>query len=165
MASLLAIQGEILAIRRHLEMREEIDPATLESWLIAADEALETKVDSYCSLIREFIAMAAARREESSRLAGLAKIDDNKAARLKAVLREVLIRLGISSMSTPRHAVRVQKAGGKQSVTLTAEAPSEYLQTTTTVAPDLERIRAELESGAVLDFAALAPRSMVLVIR
>lgn len=169
MPSIFDLQDELLHLRHVLEMEQdgEIDPA-LADWLTAKEGELEAKVESYCSVIGEFEALAEARKAEAKRVAELAASDCRKAERMRSVLKEVFGKLGIQRMETTRYRLRLQNAGGKLRVTLDPfeKVPDEFTRTVpATTEPDMERIRRALESGESLTFATLLPRAQVLIIK
>jgi len=168
MPSIFDLQDELLHLRHVLEMEDdgEINP-TLEAWLTAKEDELQTKVEAYCSIIGEMEAMAEARKAEAKRIADLGAADARKAQRMRDVLREVFGRLNILRMETTRYKLRLQNAGGKQRIVVDPfePMPEQYQKTTVTVEPDLDSIRKALDAGEVLSFATLAPRGQILVIK
>ena len=166
MTSLFELGEEMMAVRHLLEKQEdgEIDPA-LADWLDAKGEELERKVEGYCGVIYEFQAMAEARVRESERLADMASADQKKAARMRAVLLDVLKKLGIDKVRTVRHEVRIQNAGGRQSMDVDyfEHIPDRFQMTE--VKPNREAIRRALEAGESLPFAKLLPRQQIIVIK
>jgi hypothetical protein len=133
--------------------------------LTAKEGELQTKVEGYCAVIGEFEAMAEARKAEAKRIADLGATDARKAQRMRDVLREVFQRLDISRMETTRYKLRLQTAGGKQRVTVDPfeTVPESFCKTIVEI--DLDRVRQALEAGESLPFAALVPRSQVLIIK
>lgn len=117
MPTLFQIADEISALHDLLtelggELPDAEAEAAIDQWLAETDAALETKVDGYCGLIREFEARSEAREIEAKRLMALAGADGNQAKRLKARLKDFFESHGIAKMETPRFRVSVQVNGG-----------------------------------------------------
>ena len=166
MPSLFDLGQELLHLRHVLEMENdgEIDPA-LEAWLCSTEGALEEKVERYCGVIGELEGVAEARAKEADRVKQLASFDAAKAKRMRVVLLTTLQKLGIERMETLRYKLRLQRAGGKQSLAVDPfeSVPPEY--TKTIVETDMDKVRRTLESGQELPFAKLLPRNTILVIK
>ena len=129
-----------------------------ESEVLAAIEAYfgdllndrDKKIDSYCYLIDEYLAKAAARKAEAARIAALAKTDENNAAKLKARLKIYFEANEITKMETKLHKLSIVGNGGVQALTLHPDVtenpeailPKEFQKVTVT--PNADAIRAEL---------------------
>jgi hypothetical protein len=152
-----------------LALDSDSDPSTLQQImddLVTNKEGFNQKVESYAGYIGELQSVADARSAESRRIGELAKTTANKAQRLKEALRDALVRVGLKKMSTTRYEIRIQKAGGKAPLVIDESRVSEEWTTTRTITEiNKDLIRAALEGGEVLDFAELAERSNVMVIR
>ena len=168
MSSLFALSTNLVGIEALLES-DNLDPAQLEELtlsLVETEEGFEEKVESYCGIIGELEALAEARHREAVRLATLTSETQNKAIRLRNALKDALLRTNRNKVQTTRYNVRVQKAGGKQPMLLHTDAvPGEWTVSEVVVRPDKTRIREALEAGEVLEFAELAERGTLLVIR
>jgi hypothetical protein len=140
--------------------------AAVDAWLRETDTAMREKLDAYAALMREIESRAVARKEEVRRLAALAKSDDAAAERLKARLLWFFQDQGLERLETERFRFTVARNGGKAPVQVYCdpeELPEPYR--VVSVRPDLEAIRARLEAGETLEFAALGERGVNLRIR
>lgn len=131
----------------------------IDAWLAESEGALKEKLDSYGALIREFEERGKARKAEADRLNALASVDTNAAKRLKDRLRWFFEARGIDKVESPRFRFTLANNGGKApvDVLLPAEALPEWCQRIS-VSADVEAIRAKLEAGEALEFAALRER-------
>lgn len=167
MSSLFELSSNVAALE--LALDNDGDPSTLQQImddLVTNKEGFNQKVESYAGYIGELQSVADARSAESRRIGELAKAAANKAQRLKEALRDALIRVGLKKMSTTRYEIRIQKAGGKAPLVIDESRVSAEWTTTRTITEiNKDLIRAALEGGEVLDFAELAERSNVMVIR
>ena len=167
MSSLFELSSNVAALE--LALDNDGDPSTLQQImddLVANKEGFNQKVESYAGYIGELQSVADARSAESRRIGELAKATANKAQRLKEALRDALVRVGLKKMSTTRYEIRIQKAGGKAPLVIDESRVSEEWTTTRTITEiNKDLIRAALEGGEVLDFAELAERCNVMVIR
>src|SRR5262249_17841636 len=115
--TLFQIADEISALHDLLtdcggELPDAESEAAIDEWLAETNAALETKVDSYCGLIREFEARSEAREIEAKRLMASAGADGNQAKRLKDRLKAFFEICGIKKLETPRFRVSIQANGG-----------------------------------------------------
>lgn len=105
------IADELIAIETVLyDNGGELTPE-LEARLEAFEGALENKIDRICSVISNNAAAAKAAKEESERLAKLAKSREGVASSLKRYLQSVLTQLDKQKVETGRFRVRIQKNG------------------------------------------------------
>lgn len=142
--------------------------AAIDQWLQETGEAVKDKLDRYAALLRELSARAAARAEESARLAALAAVDENNAARLKARVLAFLQERGVDRVETARFRLTVCANGGRAPLRLLvppSDIPSAWTEQVVSLRPRTEAIRAELEAGILLPFATLEPRGFHLRVR
>lgn len=142
----------------------------IDSWLEEARDALTGKLDNYVSLIRQFEARADWRKKEAARLRERAEIDQSAADRLKARLKWFFEKHALERFDTPRFGISLAKNGGKTPIVYApvvesspASLPEEFHKRTITA--DKEAIRAALERGEQLEFAALGERGRSIRIR
>lgn len=162
MPTLLEIASEFAALDALLiENGGDLsDPAVdqaVSAWMAELQSDLDGKVDAYAAYIRELQLRAAARREESERIAKAAKTNENTVSWLKERLKTTLAALNIQKAGHIRTA-SICGNGGKPPLVIDegAEIPSAYLRIVTS--PDVELIRKSIESGECLPFARLAER-------
>lgn len=170
MATLWELEGDLAALEALLQEDASVDEAgqvnaQLDAWLTETEGAFASKVESYVGLMESLNALADARKAEALRVQELERQARNKADRLKAVLREVMLRLGRDKVESTRYKVRLQKAGGALPLVIDefVEIPEQFLAVVKS--PDRVAIRAALESGKNLPFAALGERGTILVIK
>lgn len=99
--------------------------ADVQDTLDALELELEEKVENIAKVVKNYEAMAAARKAEAKRLKEAAEKDEAKADRLKEYLRFYLQRLGKKKVETNIFTVRLQK--GRESIVVDEEKlPDEY---------------------------------------
>jgi hypothetical protein len=173
--SLFEISEELLAldnVLESLEGKDEDQVAEILKWFeqLATDtlEARDRKLDNYAAFIADLEARAAIRKEEAKRLQQLAKIDENKAKRLREKLKVFFEQQNYTKLETPRYKFSLASSGGKIPLMFDdsyspSDLPAQF--TKSTIEPDMDAIRAALESGETLPFASLGERSKQLRIR
>lgn len=115
--SLFQISDDIQALDDLLlELEGEVTDgeieAVIDAWLAENKQALESKVDAYCWLIREREALANARTQEAQRLSDLAQADTNRVARLRGRLKVFFDLQGITKLETSSHKLTIANNGG-----------------------------------------------------
>jgi hypothetical protein len=142
--------------------------AAVAAWESELETNLSAKVDGYARLIADMEARAEARKAEASRISDLAKADQKAADALRERLRFVFDAKGIPPVQTANFRVGLAKKGGKAPMDLRVgvdELPSWAVRSETVLSPDKDAIRARLEAGEVLSFAALMERGNYISIR
>jgi hypothetical protein len=164
MSTLYDLHGELLALGALLaevggDVTDADAEAAIDAWFAEVHDARDEKLDAYGALIREFQARSNARKDEADRLAGLARVDENAAKRLKARLQWFLDEHGLRRVETARFRFVVAQNGGKAPVHVALAPdllPAPYRRVHYTA--DLDAIRAALEAGESLEFARLEER-------
>ena len=131
----------------------------LQDALTAHKDALGEKLEKYVHVIRNYEALAEARKAEAARLADGAKVAENKAKRLKEAILNAYDALGLEKVQAGVFTVTATQNGGATPVEVLADAsdlPDEFR--TVKYAPNNAAIREALEAGQELEFAKLAPR-------
>jgi hypothetical protein len=154
--------------------------AVLEEWFREIETNQAAKLDNYISLIRVWEMEAAKQKEEAERFALAACARSNRVGRLKSRMLDYLELTQQKAITTERgRTVAAQNNGGVLPMILSAwvdelagnselmakfaEQYPKFVKTTVTV--DTAAIRAELDKGATLSFAALGKRGKHLRIR
>lgn len=157
--SLPSIYDLTRAFHALVEEQEALEGSTDEARvraLWAKWEQLELtiveKVDGTLALRAEVEARAKARRAAAERLMALAKADEKLAERLEKLVLMGMEEVQLSSVETPRFRAFVTANGGKIPVVREPSSklddlPEDLVKTTITKAPDIDRIRDELELG------------------
>lgn len=154
MSTLFELSDEILNVEQMLESLDgenEDMVAVIDEYLAGIRGDLNQKLDNYAAFIRELEARSAARKDEADRLASRAKVDYNKAVRLKDCLRWYFLTHDVKSIETPRFRLTLAANGGKLPILLTLpveELPSQYVIETVSHKANTDAIRAALEGGA-----------------
>jgi hypothetical protein len=164
MTSLFQIEGNLVALRGLIEASNEtgeIDPE-LCNWLENSEGEFNLKVESYCGVIGELLAVAEARKSEVARLTVLQRLAEKRAKSLKDSLKRTFHVLGVIDVETTRYRVRVRKAGGMLPLIIEGDVPEGYQQAV--MQNNTAAIRDALIAGCQLGFARLGERSDVLVI-
>lgn len=180
MSTLFEIGAQHRALVAQLEnLLEELngditDPeiaSLIDEWFTGNDEALKEKLDGYCAIIGEQKAIAAARLEESKRIAGLASQNTALATKLEERLKYFFETEGIGKVETARYKVSVVSNGGKCSLVMTEglqpdALPPRLLRLAPAVLEfNKEAIRAALEAGQKVEGFSIAPRGTRLAIK
>lgn len=168
MRSLFNITEDMLALERILhEAGGDIsDPdveAAVNGWFDELQGDLETKVENYCSLIRDIDIRAANRKREEERIRGLRQVDENMVKSLKSRMQQALDFIGVKRVNTDLFRVTVANNGGKKPLVLDESGiPPEYITVRQIEEPNKDLIRQQLEKGTDLPFAALKERGRSL---
>lgn len=170
--TLYDISDEILRLDECLnnvsEDDDEGEEAILKGYISTLRNDLSNKLDNYAAYIKELETRSDLRKDEAKRILQRSKIDADRAERLKAVLKWFFQTSGMSSYETPRYRVSLCNNGGKLPVEVLVpiqELPVEYVREITTIQPDMEKLRQDLESGIVLDVARLGERGSSIRIK
>lgn len=160
MPSMYAMNESLLSALQTLADNGGILTPELES-ILAFDEAnFEQKAESYCHVIADLKGKIAGAEMELERLTQLHAAYTAQAKDLKTRLRDaVALRGGKAQAGT--FALRVQQNGGKTPVKLDDSLNPESLPDDLRVvkfSPNVDAIRAKLEAGESLPFAALGER-------
>ena len=171
--------------RRVIEIREDMDalydvlleienPEVLESDEVQEvfeslrkelDTEFASKMDSIAAMITNLQAMAKVRKDEASRLARLAEIDENKAKYVKEWVKQTLQSMDVPKLKTDRYNITVANNGGKQPLEITGDVPPDYLTVTQVSEVNKDLIRHRLDSGDDLGFARYLDRGTHLRIK
>jgi uncharacterized membrane protein YheB (UPF0754 family) len=173
--SLYEITSDLMALEDLLlevggDVSEDAAQQAIDQWLESLGEERDKKLNGYCWLIREMESRAETRKAEAARLSALAQSDLNAAKRLKDRMKMFMELTGAAKIETEHFKIGVQDNGGKRAVELMPEfaanpesLPEQFQRWT--VAPDIDLIRQEMETGSQLPFATLAPRGTHVRIR
>ena len=146
------------------EISEEMD-ARLNEIL----DSREDKVDGYIAVIRSQIALAEGFKKEASWFTAKQKSRENVASRLKERLYESMQARNETELKGVLGRVAIEGNGGKIPIVLKVK-PEDLppLYQSFVITANLDRIRADIESGApelVHDYAELGMRGTHLAIR
>jgi hypothetical protein len=131
----------------------------IDEWLRGNESALQTKVDGYCALIREYSARANARKEEMKRLRALVESDENRAKRMKERLLRFFEDRDIQKLETSRFRVSAHSNGGLPPLIINEDTnPHEISDQFQRVEIDENAVREALNLGVELDFACYGAR-------
>lgn len=172
--TLIAITDGIRALEARLdamlaETDGEVTPAiskAIDEDLADLEQCLEEKADNYAALIRELEGRGKFQIEHGRAVQANGQAKVSLAARLKERLKFHLEAIGRTKVSTDRFTINVQKNGGKQAIDVhvpAAELPEPFR--VTEYRANEEVIRAALEEGEKLSFAALQARGSHLRIK
>lgn len=123
---------------------------------------INAKVDSICSLIREYGARAEAQKEEAKRLNDRAKVAENKVKRLKDWLVYCMDNAGYKSLKTGIFEASLREAS-QQSIEITGDVPDPYLIVKKEI--DKTAIKDAIKAGVIIDFARLLPKTKYVAIK
>lgn len=142
---------------------EDIDEQMIFDTLESIDGEIEDKADGYAKIIKELETKRDARKAEAKRLTDNVALFDNKIKRLKQNLFNAMKATGKTNFTTNLFTFRIQRNGGKRTLTIDGEVPEEY--TKTVIENDTDKIRQALESGEKLPFAHLEAQGESLRIK
>ena len=171
MSSLFEIAEDALALS---DLVDELDgditgqEEAVAAFFAEGEDAIAKKVEGYCQLIDDATAKAKARKEQSARIAALAKTDENKAKFLKARLKEAFELLQITKLETATHKLSIAKNGGKLSVIVDDESAVLEQYGSCVVILDGEakdNLRADLADGVEVKGARFGERGTSLRIK
>lgn len=166
--SLFNITEDLLALERILfETGGDItDPAVSEvvdQWFDELQGDLNSKVENYCSLIKDIEIRASNRKREEERIRRLRQVDENIVKSLKTRMQQALDVLQIPRVNTGLFRVTVANNGGKQPMVLDeTNVPAEYMATRIVTEVNKDLVRSHLEAGDDLPFAQLKERGRSL---
>lgn len=159
-ATLYELTDELLALDALLEETEGELTEELEQWMDEYGAKTREKVDRVCAYHADLLARAAAKKAEAKTLAEKARIEENKAERVKRLLDVAMTRLGTRQLDGNLYTVRRQKVGGKRKLTVLAADVSAFPKRFVIQPPppppvvDTEALRAFLEECAATDALA-----------
>lgn len=161
-APLYEISNELLELEDLLEENEGVIEGALER-IFDVEEARDEKVDGYCALIQTLESRAKVRRGEARRLTELARVDENKASRLKSFLLHIFQRHDWKRVDGPRFRATRCRNGGKQPLSVDTNVdldaiPERFVDVEVVRRINSDAIREALEAGEELDFAELGER-------
>lgn len=167
--TLFDLSNEILQLDDLLDTLDGDDAAqmgALDEYLNSLESNLETKLDNYAGFISELEARSAARKEEAERLAQRAKVDANKAGRLKESLKTFLIH-GYKSMETNRFRLTLAANGGKLPLMIASveDLPEVYVEQVVTLKALTDAIRNDIEAGIEVPGCMLGERGSSMRIK
>ena len=137
----------------------------INQWFAQLETERDSKLDGYAALIAEMLARSEIRKAEAHRMMDLAAADERKAQLLKERLKWFFETHNLKTIETPRYRISIAKNGGKAPLVLKPELLSNQLPERfqkVSVEPNKTAIRAALEAGENLDFAALGERGSSL---
>ena len=162
MSTLYELAGEfqqLLDMIQNGEYTEEELADTMEG----LDGEIEIKADGYAKVIKEIEGNVSTIKAEIDRLSGKKSALDNSIKSLKQSLEMAMRTTGKVKFKTDLFSFNIAKNGGKQSLDIHDEVPSEYCKTE--IKPDNDLIRKALENGEQLPFAILQERGESLRIK
>jgi hypothetical protein len=171
--TLFELSDEILQLDEVLNQIPDEDvenqEAVLKGYMTTLNEDLSSKLESYCRYILELESRSDFRKNESKRVMVRSKVDENRANRLKEILKWYFRVHGLTSFETPLHRVSLCGNGGKLPMEILVpieELPSEYVRQEFNLVVDTEHLRTDLEAGVVeIDGVRLGERGQSIRIK
>ena len=174
MATLFDLTGEALALQRQINESAELlfsdDPdeaaqATAELKALICSETdnrkeIERKADSWCWVINQLQATAAARAAHAQRLKGLAAVAEHQADLLADRLFAALAKIDpdATRWELPEHKITSRRSQAVEVSVDVMRLPTEYTTSRTTISPDKTALAAALKGGAQIEGVALVER-------
>ena len=167
--TLFQINEEILglnALLDEVEGDDEQQKSILENYATTLQDDLERKLDNICAFASELDARALARKQEAERLLQRSKVDSNKSARLKEMLKWFFASHEMKNFETTRYRITLAINGGKLPLLVDPDQLlEEFLNQVITYVPDTDRIRGLLEAGQEVPGAMLGERGCSIRIK
>lgn len=167
MSRLYEIVGDLLTLQEMLEDNLEDDQCLLDT-LEGVQGECETKLESYCKVIKNLEADIDALKVEVDRLTGKRKILENNIDRLKKAMFDSMKATGITKVKGQLFNLSIQKNGGKVPVIIAEGTTTDHLPDNLVIVtekPNLEAIRELLEADKVVEGFTLGQRGESLRIR
>lgn len=163
MRALYEISEDLRLLEDTLLVAEDEEAAEmLASWADELRNEQEAKVEGVIRMLREAAARAEARRAEAQRFTALAQRDERLVDRLKKLVLEDMESLALRRLETPSFRLSRCRNGGLVPIRFDPHAePADVDERWQRLPPpewDTEAIRAALEAGEELEFAALGER-------
>lgn len=133
--------------------QDDVDEQMILDTLESINCEIEDKADNYAYIITDLQNSINSCKNEEDRLSRRRKIFENRVRNLKNNLMQVMKNIGKTNIKTDLHTFRIQKNGGKRTLTIDGDVPEEY--TKTIIENDTDKIRQALEEGKELSFAHL----------
>lgn len=166
--NLYDLDAEVVALEAQIAAAEgEAADELIDAYLKAGGD-LRQKLEGYGRLRAEALARAKARKEESRRLADLAKSDEAIVSRLEARLKRYMEDKGVTEIQANSFKFSVVGVGGKQAVVLDVapeKMPYYLRRRVVTYEADKEQIHAFLSAGKRMKWAHLEPKATRLSVR
>ncbi|HKQ90869.1 MAG TPA: siphovirus Gp157 family protein [Blastocatellia bacterium] len=117
---LFDLSEEILSLEALLDNEELTDgqrQELVDAWLETQGD-VTAKLDNYAALIESLKVYAEQRKFQAERMRALARVDENKAERLRELLKIYFRRHELTKFKTPRFTIGLQANGGKRALTV-----------------------------------------------
>ena len=152
--TLFDLSDELLQLDEALSEISEADTeafeTVLQEYMNTLQDDLSNKLNGYCKYISELENRAEIRKNEAKRLLARSKVDENLENRLKEALKWFFRMHNLSKYETQLYRVSLCGNGGKLPIEILVpieDLPAEYIYQDFTYVVDMERLRADLESG------------------
>ena len=159
MSTLYQITNEYLEL---LDLADEDDQAFLDT-LESITGELQDKAESYAVVISEINAGIEKFNTEIERLTARRDCMKKAVHGMKERIKNAMAAMDMKEIKSDHYTFKIQTNGGKLPITILGEVPDNYKRVV--YEDDIEKIRADLESGKVLNFAELGVRGKHLRIK
>lgn len=139
-------------------MTEEPDDEVINDTLEAKLGEIEVKSEGYVSIINQLEMEEKACEEQEALWKHRKEVRRNAQKRLKERLVAVLSSMGVKEVKAGNTTICLRNNGGKLPLIINGDVPAEYLKTKIIEEKDGDKIRAALDKGIKLDFAAYGER-------
>lgn len=166
MSTLYELTGDYETLL-HMLFDEEEDEQCILDTLEGIEGEIEAKADGYAKVIRNMELSVAGIRDEQDRLQRRRKMIEGNISRLKKHLFDAMKFTGKTKFKTDLFSFSIAKNGGKQPLEVFTDDPDSVPEAFQKHVTEInkEAVRAALEKGEKLDFAALKERGESLRIR
>ena len=157
MSSLYELTEELVALDKLLaelggDVSEGTEGQTLEKWASEFDWKMKTKVDGYGALYKNMEADANEIKAEIKRLSDRKRAIENRGARLLALAKFSMERLGTRKLEGVKFTIAIQKNGGVEPLEVLVEAknlPEQFRKEEVVYNADTEALRSALEARRI----------------
>lgn len=171
--TLFDLSDEILQLDEKLSEIPEDDieaqEAVLREYAVSSlQEDIYVKLNGYAKYIRELESRSDIRKNEAKRLLVRSKVDDNRATRLKDMLRWFFRFHDLKTYETELYRISLCNNGGILPLEITIPVdrlPSEYLKQEFSWAVDNDLLRADLEAGVEIEGVHILERGQSIRIK
>lgn len=142
---------------------DEEQAGILLAWFGENKAAFENKADAYIAVIRDYMAMESAAKDEAKRLTDRAKSHSRHVERLKDTLKDAMIALGLDKTKTALNTITLAKSGSISYDVDPDSVPECYTRTKTEI--DRTAIQTALKAGIEIAGVIVKPSTPSLRIK
>jgi len=136
MPSLFELTQERLTLQLRLESLD-FDSETITDTLEGESTALQTKIEDYGYVIKNFEVFTDAMKAEEKRMADRRKVHEARVEHIKEWLLSNMVACGITKIDCPAFSITVKKNPPKVVIDHEGDIPDEYMRTPPIIIPEI----------------------------